>query len=260
LRRTLTLTVSKTVPALLRGHSRSAAARTPCALPSLAGAQAAGPLGRDKLRLGGRGSAPPMETSPRATRCADMQHTHAACRMAPGARARRRAASLAAGAARAAGCGRVRPGAAGRGRARPGARLGHGAPDLHALHVGDVARAREVQPVGLVQLGPDQEVQIADALVLAHQRRRQAQLAVRLDDANHLRTRACSLDAPALSQNLNDPKVIMCTPASPPGAQLVQVVRPQPSAAFPQRVCMEAAKHTSSPAPVVAAPPLRLPA
>lgn len=46
----------------------------------------------------------------------------------------------------------------------------HGAPDLRALHVGQVARLHQVQPVGLVQLGADQKVEVADALVLAHQR------------------------------------------------------------------------------------------
>jgi hypothetical protein len=29
----------------------------------------------------------------------------------------------------------------------------HGAPHLHALHVGNVPGARQVQPVGLIQLG-----------------------------------------------------------------------------------------------------------
>ena len=38
----------------------------------------------------------------------------------------------------------------------------------------------------------NQEVEVPDALVLAHQRRRQAQLAVRLDDADHLGRRACA--------------------------------------------------------------------
>lgn len=67
------------------------------------------------------------------------------------------------------------------------AHLGHGAPDFGALHVGDVAGAREIQPIGLVQLGADQEVEVRNALVLSHQRCCQAQLAVRFHYANHLR-------------------------------------------------------------------------
>ena len=73
-----------------------------------------------------------------------------------------------------------------------GPHLGHGAPDLCALHVGNVPRARQVEPVGLVQLGADQKVEVRDALVLAHQRRRQAQLAVRLHDADDLRAQGVS--------------------------------------------------------------------
>lgn len=41
----------------------------------------------------------------------------------------------------------------------------------------------------------DEEVEVADALVLAHQRGREAQLAVAVDDADHLRstgTSACA--------------------------------------------------------------------
>lgn len=64
--------------------------------------------------------------------------------------------------------------------------LGHGTPDLSTLDVGDVAGTCEVKPVGLVELGANEEVQITDTLVLAHQRRRQAQLAVRLHYADHL--------------------------------------------------------------------------
>ena len=64
--------------------------------------------------------------------------------------------------------------------------LGHGAPDLDALHVGNVPCAGEVEPVGFVQLGADEEVEVGDERVLAHQGGRQAQLAVRLGDADHL--------------------------------------------------------------------------
>lgn len=67
-----------------------------------------------------------------------------------------------------------------------GAYLGHGAPHLSALHIGDVACPGQVKPVGLVQLGADQEVEVGDALVLTHQRGRQAQLAVSLHNANYL--------------------------------------------------------------------------
>ena len=62
--------------------------------------------------------------------------------------------------------------------------LGQRAPDLGALHVGDVARPGQVQPVGLVELGPDEEVEVSDERVLPHERRGQAQLGVRLDDAD----------------------------------------------------------------------------
>mmetsp|Transcript_18365 Transcript_18365/g.54815 ORF Transcript_18365/g.54815 Transcript_18365/m.54815 type:complete len:254 (-) Transcript_18365:357-1118(-) len=64
--------------------------------------------------------------------------------------------------------------------------LSHGAPHLGALHICDVARAREVEPVGLVELGADEEVEVADALVLTHQRRGQAELAVAVCDADDL--------------------------------------------------------------------------
>lgn len=64
--------------------------------------------------------------------------------------------------------------------------LVHLAPDLAAADVSDVAGAGEVEPVGLVELGADEEVEVVDAVVLPHQRRRQPELAVRLDDADHL--------------------------------------------------------------------------
>ncbi len=64
--------------------------------------------------------------------------------------------------------------------------LGHGAPDFGTLDIGNVAGPGEVQPVGLVQLGADEEVEVGNALVLTHQGGCQAQLAVRLHNANDL--------------------------------------------------------------------------
>lgn len=65
--------------------------------------------------------------------------------------------------------------------------LGHGAPDFGALHIGDVPCPGQVQPIGLIEFGADEEVEVGDALVLSDQRRSQAQLAVRLHYADHLR-------------------------------------------------------------------------
>lgn len=67
-----------------------------------------------------------------------------------------------------------------------GAYLGHGAPDFSALHIGDVAGPGQVQPVGLVQLGTNEEVEVGNALILTHQSGSQAQLAVSLHNADHL--------------------------------------------------------------------------
>ena len=64
--------------------------------------------------------------------------------------------------------------------------------EVARLHVGDVAGPLEVEPVGLVQLGPDEEVQVVNALVFPDEGGRQAQLAVRLGDADHLRARGVS--------------------------------------------------------------------
>ncbi len=76
----------------------------------------------------------------------------------------------------------------------PGIYLGHRAPDLRALYIGNVSGAREVQPVGLIQLGPDQEVEVRNALVLPDQRGRQPQLAVRLHNADHLQHREATIN------------------------------------------------------------------
>jgi len=65
-------------------------------------------------------------------------------------------------------------------------RLGHGAPDFGTLDVGNVAGPGEVQPIGLIQLGANEEVEVGNALVLTHQGGCQAQLAVSLHNANHL--------------------------------------------------------------------------
>ena len=64
--------------------------------------------------------------------------------------------------------------------------LGHRAPHLSALHIGDVTRPGQVKPVGLIQLGANQEVEIGNALVLSYQSGSQAQLAVGLHNTNHL--------------------------------------------------------------------------
>mmetsp|Transcript_2109 Transcript_2109/g.6561 ORF Transcript_2109/g.6561 Transcript_2109/m.6561 type:complete len:250 (-) Transcript_2109:1468-2217(-) len=47
---------------------------------------------------------------------------------------------------------------------------GHRAADLGARDVREIARFREVQPVGLVKFGPNKEVEVVDELVLAHER------------------------------------------------------------------------------------------
>ena len=59
--------------------------------------------------------------------------------------------------------------------------LGHRAPHFHALHTRQVAIVGEIDPVGFVQLGPHKEAQIFDLVVLAHQRRGEAELAVGID-------------------------------------------------------------------------------
>lgn len=46
----------------------------------------------------------------------------------------------------------------------------HVAPHLRALHTGNVAVLSEVHPVGFVQFGSDQEVEVVDLVVLAHER------------------------------------------------------------------------------------------
>lgn len=64
--------------------------------------------------------------------------------------------------------------------------LGHRAPHLCALHVGNVPRPCQVEPVGLVQLGAYQKVEVGDAFVFPDEGGREPQLAVGLDDADHL--------------------------------------------------------------------------
>lgn len=64
--------------------------------------------------------------------------------------------------------------------------LGHGAPHLSALHIGDMTSPGQVQPVGLIQLGTNQEVEVSNALILTHQSGSQAQFAVGLHYTNHL--------------------------------------------------------------------------
>ena len=56
----------------------------------------------------------------------------------------------------------------------------HPAPDLGALNASQEAHRLQLEPVGLVQLGPNEEVEIGDLVVLAHERRSETELAVRL--------------------------------------------------------------------------------
>ena len=77
----------------------------------------------------------------------------------------------------------------------------HVAPDLQAAHRGQIAflclapftntHVRQVHPVGFVQLGTDQKVQVFDLAVFADQRRGQSQLAVRFDRRNDFLERIC---------------------------------------------------------------------
>lgn len=57
---------------------------------------------------------------------------------------------------------------------------GHAAPDLSALHAREKAHRLQLEPVGLVKLRPDQEVEVGDLVVLAHKRGREPEFAVRL--------------------------------------------------------------------------------
>ena len=69
---------------------------------------------------------------------------------------------------------------------RSGTCLGHGAPDFSTLDIGNVAGSGEVQPVGLIQLGADEEVEVGNALILTDEGGCQAQLAVSIHNANDL--------------------------------------------------------------------------
>ena len=51
-----------------------------------------------------------------------------------------------------------------------------------------MAVSRQIQPVGLVQLGANEEVEVGDELILTHQRGCQAKLAVGLDYADDLQS------------------------------------------------------------------------
>lgn len=64
--------------------------------------------------------------------------------------------------------------------------LRHGAPHLSAVHTGDVAISCQVLPVGFVDFGANQKIQVADALVLSYKSGRQSQLAVRFHYSEHL--------------------------------------------------------------------------
>ncbi|GIX63592.1 PCI domain protein [Babesia caballi] len=54
----------------------------------------------------------------------------------------------------------------------------HGAPNLLANDLGQEPLLLQLQPVGLVQLRPDEPLQVLDEVVLPHQRRREPELAV----------------------------------------------------------------------------------
>lgn len=73
------------------------------------------------------------------------------------------------------------------------------APYLDALHRCDVPCILEVEPVCLVELGPDEKEEVIDELVLAHQRRRQTELAAAVRDRN------------ALAEHLRGSNVHLCT-------------------------------------------------
>mmetsp|Transcript_1578 Transcript_1578/g.5046 ORF Transcript_1578/g.5046 Transcript_1578/m.5046 type:complete len:467 (-) Transcript_1578:481-1881(-) len=62
---------------------------------------------------------------------------------------------------------------------------GHGAPHVLALDRGDGALLLEVEPVGLVQLGADEEVEVVDLVVLAHEGRREPELGVGPHEVPH---------------------------------------------------------------------------
>mmetsp|Transcript_81210 Transcript_81210/g.263009 ORF Transcript_81210/g.263009 Transcript_81210/m.263009 type:complete len:546 (+) Transcript_81210:510-2147(+) len=62
---------------------------------------------------------------------------------------------------------------------------GHLAPDLDATHAGEEALVLQLLPARLVELGPDEPMQVVDEVVLAHERGREAQAAVRLHSRGH---------------------------------------------------------------------------
>lgn len=72
-------------------------------------------------------------------------------------------------------------------RVAPRAYLCHFAPDLSTLDIGNVPCIGQVQPIRLVQLGANQEVEVTDALVFPHQCGCQAKLAVGFGNPNDLR-------------------------------------------------------------------------
>ena len=69
--------------------------------------------------------------------------------------------------------------------------LCHGAPDLHALNIGNVAITNKVEPISLVELGPNKEVQVLNELVLANQCSSKSQLAMRVGDGDDLAEHLC---------------------------------------------------------------------
>ena len=58
-------------------------------------------------------------------------------------------------------------------------------PHLSTLDLGDVSVVLQLHPVGLKQLGSDQEVQVHDLVVLSDQRGGETQLTVALDDGQY---------------------------------------------------------------------------
>lgn len=76
---------------------------------------------------------------------------------------------------------------AGAAAARAGAAdLSHATPNFSTLYIGNVACTGKVQPVGFIQLGPNQEIEVCNTLIFAHKSCCQPKLAVGLHNTNHL--------------------------------------------------------------------------
>lgn len=64
---------------------------------------------------------------------------------------------------------------------------------LSTLHFRDVAVVLQLHPVGLVQLGPNQEVEIDDLIILSYQGGGQTQLTVGLDYGQNTPEHSCCM-------------------------------------------------------------------